>query len=59
MFGGGGGGLGSAALPGEQILFWVEHFSEGPWCSGKPTGSHKSCFHCKNGRKATRFSLTQ
>ena len=32
------------------IPFRVDPFSEGIWCVEKPTGSHKSCLPCNNGR---------
>ena len=33
------------------LSFRVDPFLEGAWCSGKQTGSHKSCLPCKNDRK--------
>ena len=35
----------------------VDSFSEGFWCSGKQTGSHKLLTLSKNGRKSTRLSF--
>ena len=34
--------------------FREDPFSEEDWCTGKQTGSNKSCFPCQNGRKATQ-----
>ena len=45
-------------LKGEELFSFMNPSFEGPWCPGKQTRSHKSCFPCEMAQNIQMYTFS-